>query len=87
VESLLSSEEGQSGKQPDRVGPTPAEAMIVIGFQARGEPAVREWKLEPHSDAEVPGIRAIATRHTDSRDAREGPQIKTLSDAIAVGDE
>ena len=61
--------------------------MVVIGLEACSQPAIREWKLEPHSDTDVPGIRAIATRHTDSRDADEGPQVKTLADAITVGDE
>ena len=60
--------------------------MVVVRFEACGEPVIREWKLEPHSDADVPGIRAIATRHTDSRDANERPQVQTLADSIAVGD-
>ena len=86
-ESLLSCEEGQSGQQTDRVGSTAAEAMIVVCFQACGEPTVREWKLEAHSDPNVPGIRAIATGHTDSGDANERPQVKTFADSIAVGNE
>jgi hypothetical protein len=61
--------------------------MIVIGLEACSQPAVREWKLEPDSNADVPGIRAIATRDTDSGDANEGPQVKTLTDSITVGDE
>ena len=87
VDRLLTREEGESGQQADCVGSSSGEAMLVVGFKARCQPVIREWKLEPHSDADVPGIRAISTRHTDPGDADERPEVKVLADAVAVGDE
>jgi len=87
VESLLSREEGETDQQADRVGSTAAEAMLVVRFQACGQSAVREWKLEASADAGVSLIRVSGTRHADSGNPKERSEVKAFADAITVRDE